>query len=342
MVVHGARLALGQLARASGQLLNSNVGVVSVSAPANRLNVLGSFCVFRRHESSLPALDTKQLTPNIQLKTLQETASHPRPLILLFGWMLAKQRHLDKYGNLYHSKGFDVLSLKMRPGQVLIPQRAQATVDQLLSFLLTPELKSRPLMVHGFSVGGYMYGEYLLKLEKHEKMYADIRQRMVGQIFDSPVDFEGVPSGFANVLTKNRTGQKIIQSSLEAYLKVLEGPVTSHYLRSSDAFHSNSLRLPSLMLYSRSDPIGVDRNIEAVIAKWKRMGIPVMSRCWESSPHVSHFHRHPDEYVETVLKFLDSVNLSHAGRAKPDRQLQQDRMSGQERGKSTEELQQVQ
>ena len=95
-------------------------------------------------------------------------------------------------------------------------------------------------------------------------MYADVRERMVGQIFDSPVDFEGVPSGFATVLTKNPMGRKMIQSSLEAYLRVFEGPVTSHYKRSSEAFHNNNLLLPSLMLYSRSDPIGVDRNIEVV------------------------------------------------------------------------------
>ena len=102
-------------------------------------------------------------------------------------------------------------------------------------------------------------------------MYADIRKRMVGQIFDSPVDFEGVPSGFATVLTKNPAGRKVIQHSLEAYLRLMEGPVTSHYLRSSKAFHENNLRLPSLMLYSRSDPIGVDRNIENVCLIFHRL-----------------------------------------------------------------------
>lgn len=47
-----------------------------------------------------------------------------------------------------------------------------------------------------------------------------------------------------------------------------------------------------------------------VMKKWKAAGVPVMARCWESSPHVSHFHRHPDEYVEAVLHFLNSVGLA--------------------------------
>lgn len=69
--------------------------------------------VSSRQESILPPLKTEQFTQNIQLRTIQEASAAPRPLVLLFGWMLAKQRHLDKYGNMYHSKGFDVLSLQV-------------------------------------------------------------------------------------------------------------------------------------------------------------------------------------------------------------------------------------
>ncbi|KAH9491856.1 hypothetical protein Btru_029901 [Bulinus truncatus] len=263
-----------------------------------------------RHESSLPPLKTEKLNENIQLKTIQEKLNHHRPLVLLYGWMLAKQRHLDKYGNMYHSKGFDVLSLKMKPSQVLLPKQAQRTTEELLSILQDGELKDKPLMVHGFSVGGYMYGELLVKLNQDLDKYNSVKKRLVGQIFDSPVDYEGVPSGFSTILVKNKVGQKILKFSIESYMSIFKDSVTSHYIRSSDAFHRNELRLPSLMLYSRSDPIGVDTQIELVMKKWRTAGIPVMARCWESSPHVSHFHRHPDEYVEAVLKFLNSVGLT--------------------------------
>ncbi|XP_013090145.2 transmembrane protein 53-B-like [Biomphalaria glabrata] len=269
-----------------------------------------------RQESSLPPLKTVQLNENMQLKTIQEMSSQPRPLVLLYGWMLAKQRHLDKYGNMYHSKGFDVLSLKMRPTQVLIPSRAQKTTEQLLSILQDEHLKDKPLMVHGFSVGGYMYGELLVKLNQDLEKYRSIRSRLVGQIFDSPVDYEGVPSGFARILLKNRVGQKLLQFSLESYLSLFKDSVTRHYIKSSNAFHKNELRIPSLLLYSRADPIGVDTKIELVMKKWRANNIPVMARCWESSPHVSHFHRHPDEYVEAVLKFISSIGLS-----KPDSEV---------------------
>ncbi|XP_005111442.1 transmembrane protein 53-B [Aplysia californica] len=288
---------------------NALLGAVSVASRALKKNaaVVVTSC---RYESGLPPLKTEKISDNLQLKSIQDDSQSSRPLILLFGWMLAKQKHLNKYGNMYHSKGFDVLSLKMRPGQVLIPQRAQDTVEHLLSVLEDSSLAQKPLMVHGFSVGGYMYGEMLVKLRQQRARWQGICDRMTGQIFDSPVDYEGIAPGFSRVLVKNRLGQKLLLNTLEGYLKLFQKPITRHYLASSQAFHDNNLRLPSLMLYSRADPIGVDTRIELVIKKWKAAGIPVMSRCWESSPHVSHFHRHPDEYVEAVLGFLDSIRLS--------------------------------
>lgn len=272
-----------------------------------------------RHESSLPPLKTDKLNKNIQLRTIQETSYTPRPLVLLFGWMLAKQRHLDKYGNLYHSKGFDVLSVQMKPTQVLIPTQAQKTMEELLNILQQKSLSEKPLMIHGFSVGGYMYGELLIKLKENAEKYQDVRRRMVGQIFDSPVDYEGVAPGFASVLVKNKVGQKILKNALEAYLATFKKTITCHYIKSSNAFHKNELRLPSLLLYSRSDPIGVDTRIEMVMKSWRSQGIPVMTRCWETSPHVSHFHRHPDEYIEAVLKFLNSVGLTKTETTAPKR-----------------------
>ena len=82
------------------------------------------------------------------------------------------------------------------------------------------------------------------------------------------------------------------------------------YFQSSGAFHRNSLRLPSLFLYSRADPIGVADIIEGVMDQWRLQDVCISHKCWDHSPHVSHFHHHPDEYVETLLAFLDSIGFS--------------------------------
>ena len=52
----------------------------------------------------------------------------------------------------------------------------------------------------------------------------------LSQVFDSPVDFEGVPRGFANVLAPNAAIKTVLRNSLEMYLKLMHGSVTKYYL----------------------------------------------------------------------------------------------------------------
>ncbi|XP_041365389.1 transmembrane protein 53-A-like [Gigantopelta aegis] len=269
-------------------------------------------CV-RFSSNAASSVHEEKVGENLQLRTILDPhASQTRPLVLLFGWMLAKKRHLDKYGNLYISKGFDVLSISVHPTQVLRPTSAQRVVTNVLDLVKDGSLERKPLLVHGFSVGGYVYGEMLIKLQQEADKYGTIRDRLVGQVFDSPVDFEGVPNGFANILASNKLTQAAIKSTLELYMRVFEKTITKHYLQSSGAFHENELNLPSLMLYSKTDPIGVADRIELVMSKWKSKGIPVHTKCWDNTPHVSHFHRHPDEYVEAILAFLEELGLSQS------------------------------
>lgn len=63
------------------------------------------------------------------------TDSERRPLAVLFGWLQAKKRHINKYGNLYLSKGFDVVTVQVPPSQVLWPRHTQAKISKLLSLL---------------------------------------------------------------------------------------------------------------------------------------------------------------------------------------------------------------
>ncbi|XP_067655586.1 transmembrane protein 53-like [Haliotis asinina] len=262
--------------------------------------------------SSAPVTDSVRFASNLELRSIRsnETLSRSRPLVVLVGWMMAKKRHLDKYGNLYLSKGFDVLSVQVPPSKVIQPKKAQVVMQRVIDILDERSRRDKPLMIHGFSVGGYLCGEMLVTLRDQAARYKNIRDRLMGQIYDSPVDFEGVPRGFANVLGFNSLSRAVIKSSIEAYLKLFKEISTKHYIRSSEAFHDNEMRLPSLLLYSRADPIGVAKEIEVVARKWVSKGIPVHLKCWENSPHVSHFHRHPDEYVEAILAFLDEIRIS--------------------------------
>ena len=100
------------------------------------LPALGITTQLCRHQSDLPTpVKVKTIDKTLELRTADVEDSNQRPLVVLFGWMLAKKRHLNKYGNLYLSKGFDVLSIQVPPQQILWPTKAQQRITSLLHTL---------------------------------------------------------------------------------------------------------------------------------------------------------------------------------------------------------------
>jgi hypothetical protein len=168
-------------------------------------------------------------------------------------------------------------------------------------------VKDRSLMVHAFSAGAYFFGETLVKMETLEGIPVEqLRKRFVGQILDSPVDFEGIPNGVSKALVKNPLGRRILRQGLKLHLSVFSEQTMKHYRRSSETFLSNPLKLPSLFLYSIADPITNIPAIERVMAGWEDMGVPVYRKCWEKSTHCSHMYRYPDEYIREIDNFIDN------------------------------------
>ena len=64
--------------------------------------------------------------------------------------------------------------IQTKPQDVLRPTHAQATIEHLLTLLDSSHLANKPLMLHGFSVGGYMYGEMLVKLRDHSDKWGKV------------------------------------------------------------------------------------------------------------------------------------------------------------------------
>jgi hypothetical protein len=105
----------------------------------------------------------------------------------MLNWMLAKQKHIHKYATIYLDQGFDVLSVSCTPWQLLWPMKGsqvttptsenktrsivcpsdgwkiiffQLVASDTLRFL-TNNPNYNPMILHGFSIGGYVWGELL-------------------------------------------------------------------------------------------------------------------------------------------------------------------------------------
>lgn len=86
------------------------------------------------------------------------------PLVLIMSWLMAKERHLKKYAGIYLELGFDVMVVHLTPWQLLWPTKgAQIVAGDVVKFL-DSNSSYAPIVVHGFSVGAYLFGEVLLKI----------------------------------------------------------------------------------------------------------------------------------------------------------------------------------
>lgn len=193
--------------------------------------------------------------------------------------------------------------------QILRPKKAEQVATKVLNKLISDENKHRPVVIHGFSVGGYLYSHVLNLMVKQDR-FSSVKERIRGQVLDSPVDFHGIPYGVSNAASENPFVCWLMQSSIEAYLAIFARYTTKVYLAHSHLFHNNPVRSPALFFFSKDDKVADVDTCQACADYWKNeLNMTVSQQCFESSPHVSHFYVHNKEYTEAVKKFLRDLNI---------------------------------
>ncbi|GJQ75038.1 hypothetical protein Trydic_g9657 [Trypoxylus dichotomus] len=297
--------------KATAQLLKQNTLEISCALKQGNgvINVEHLRCI-----STLPI--TKNLLiisaekKNVTLKNLKLSPDQNRPLVVMPSWLMAKEKHIIKYAKFYMDYGFDVLNISVTPWQLLWPVKGtQIVAADILKFLHVNESYS-PLVIHGFSVGAYLWSEVLVRIAAERSVYQPVIDRIAGQVFDSAADITelviGVP--FA-VFPSNKVMQNALRSYLMYHMKTFDKVATSHYVRASQMFHTNLVRAPALLFCSEKDPIGAVKSNQRARENWESNGMKVYWKCWDDSPHVGHMQKHPKEYLETLTNYLDKLDL---------------------------------
>ncbi|KAI4463755.1 hypothetical protein MML48_4g00018519 [Holotrichia oblita] len=297
------------LLKTTAVLLKRNVLELPHLQGTNIINIEHLRCI-----STLPI--TKNLVlmskekKKAPIKSLKLSPDQNRPLVVMPTWLMAKEKHIKKYANFYLDYGFDVLNISVTPWQLLWPVKGtQVVAKDILKFLQINKSYS-PLVVHGFSVGAYLWAEVLVRLAAERSLYQPIIDRISGQIFDSAADITelviGVPIA---VFPSNKVMQNALRSYLLYHMKKFDKVATSHYVRASQMYHTNLIRVPALIFCSEKDPIGAVRSNQRARENWESNGTKVYWKCWDDSAHVGHFQKHPKEYLDTLRNYLDKLDL---------------------------------
>ncbi|KAG8237829.1 hypothetical protein J437_LFUL002438, partial [Ladona fulva] len=219
----------------------------------------------------------KENAVGIQRKLQLLNSPNGKSLVIILPWLLSRPKHIHKFAKLYLDYGFDVLTVKLTPWQLLWPvQGSQIVAGELISFLHHNQ-GYNTLLMHGFSIGGYLWGEALAQIvDDKEGRYKAILDRIVGHIWDSAADLQDIPVGFSRAMFPTNA---VLRKGLERYtsyhLKTFHDAATAHYIRSSQMFHSGLVRSPAIMFFSKADPVGTVESNLSVKCDWEALGVKV-------------------------------------------------------------------
>ncbi|CAO1333161.1 unnamed protein product [Diamesa hyperborea] len=241
------------------------------------------------------------------LRIKQDTED--RPMVLLLAWLLAKQKHLDVYSQMYLDQGFDVLIAHISPWQFFWPTNgAQLVAADVIKFLANNDYYKQ-IFVHGFSVGGYLWGEVLGQMHKDMGTSQKILDRICGQVWDSAADITEIPAAISIVVATNLQIQKALENYVIYHLKTFHDAATQHYIRSSQMFHTNLCHAPALFFVSKTDPLGPVISNQRVADSWISSGVDLTFKCFDESQHLWHYFEHEQEYTEALFQHLQKTKM---------------------------------
>ncbi|KAJ8678580.1 hypothetical protein QAD02_014367, partial [Eretmocerus hayati] len=232
-------------------------------------------------------VSTHRITKNIELlseddslpvindsrKLIVQNSGENRPLLVLLCWLLSKRNHIMKFVNFYMEQGFDVVTVTMTPWQLMWPVNGSRVVAFDLLQFLDNNKSYEQILLHGFSVGGYMWGELLDFVHQDRQKYDHVINRVVGHVWDSAADISELTIGTPRaVFPDNKVLQGLMKKYLEVHMKTFYKQATQYWMRSSQLFHTNLVHSPALFLVSDSDPVGSLASNIRVRDSWESLG----------------------------------------------------------------------
>lgn len=243
-----------------------------------------------------------------------KTDKTDKTVVVITGWLWSKQSQLKPYVKYYAGHGMDVLTITVSPRHILVPDQGLKQMEDVIS--AATKLNPKNVIFHQFSTGGYLYGQLLRAISgeksasgKSKEHYEQFQKAIKGQIFDSPPDMHGIAHGISKGFQSNKFVELLVENTLKLYLRLVHNYAGVEHRASSNIFHNNIVRAPSLWFYSKSDKIAPWKDCKKVIDTWKNRNIEVEECIWEQSPHIQHGRLDPERYFGNIDSFLKKNQL---------------------------------
>ncbi|MBN3271109.1 TMM53 protein, partial [Polyodon spathula] len=234
----------------------------------------------------------------------------PKSLLLLLPWLGSQAHAVDKYREIYFRQGFDVLTVESKTSYFLWPRWGLDYGAQVLELLQSDSFVSRPLLLHAFSIGGYIFAQMMVHISNNAQQYKSMTDRIKGQIYDSLVigSVERMATGVGKMVLLKMEG--LLRKGTLLYFNILKGYTVDYYNVTIGMFWNNPPQTPALFFYCENDPLSDHKEVERLMQSWHLQGINVVGKGWKDCVHAGHLKKHPQEYLATLDQFLQSINTT--------------------------------
>ncbi|XP_036978344.1 uncharacterized protein LOC119032843 [Acanthopagrus latus] len=236
-----------------------------------------------------------------------DSVSAARPLLVFFSWLGAQPGAVAKYRDLYLDRGMDVLWVQSNIMHFLWPRWGLSYGLEVLKVLEEPRFSGRAVLVHASSIGGYSFTQILSHIARRQKQHAELAQRVIGQIYDSLVagSLEHMAIGLGRTLLPRF--ERFIKNTAMVYFWIFKTQTADLYDAGIHLFTNSPITAPALFFSSVNDVMCDQAVMDKIIDRWRRRGLTVVCKKWKESTHAAHMRCHPEDYLCTLEKYLNSL-----------------------------------
>ncbi|KAI3366719.1 hypothetical protein L3Q82_009392 [Scortum barcoo] len=254
-----------------------------------------------------PLLSDSPSHTSVPSQNQSHSTSTSRPLLVFFTWLGAQPGAVAKYRDLYLARDMDILVVQSNVMHFLWPRWGLIYGSEVLEVLEEPRFSERALLVHASSIGGYTFSQMLTHVAQGQKKHAGLIQRVIGHIYDSLVvgTLEHMAIGLGKTLVPRF--ESLVKNAALFYFWLFKTHTADFYENSIRVFHSSPITAPALFFSSENDALCNTAVMDKCVDLWRRRGVTVESKRWKESIHAAHMRCHPEDYLSTLDKYLNSL-----------------------------------
>ncbi|KAL7544915.1 hypothetical protein ACHAWF_008283, partial [Thalassiosira exigua] len=246
-----------------------------------------------------------------------------RPVVVLAGWLGCRPRNLRRFVRMYDRMGWNALIRIGSPRSVVAamtegpPDSSPKSEMRCLAVDTLRELRRiQPpyFVLHLFSNNGCFLWEWMRHLLQPSRTslndcnadFLDLRQRLIGIIFDSAPAYYGGKTTALQSALQYVSPQKDRDHLLEITKTLDDRAVKERFDCFWNGLLDDSTDVPQMHLYAEVDALAPTEQLEGLIAyRRNKLGRnKIWSNKFSDSGHCRHLLKHPEEYELLVKRLL--------------------------------------